>query len=102
VANLKLSITKTDDPNLAISGDVWVQNAPDDAQPLVTNVIARASAGSRFVLDHGKYTFRFNVDAGTGKFTLQVERADGSATIATRPYDTADAVRGRTLRFEVT
>jgi hypothetical protein len=102
MAQLKLFVAETEDADLYAEGDVWVQNAADDAAPVVSDVLARPDAGSRFVLLPGLYTYRFNVEDGKGKFTIEID-VDGKPPqkLIAREYDTADAFRGRTLRFQV-
>jgi hypothetical protein len=102
--NLQLTIARADDPALDIEGDIWIQNAPDNANPIVSDVLARMSAGSRFVLDKGTaYTYRFNVEDGGGKFTVRIDDITSGAAkqVTTQEYDTGDSPRGRTLRFSL-
>lgn len=100
MANVKLWITKTDDKEQQLLGDVWTKAADDDAPPTVSEVNTRLGSYSYFTLAPGDYVYRFSASRD-GKFSIEVDIIGGDK-IVTKDYDTADVGRrGRTLQFKV-
>lgn len=100
MANLKLFISKTDDREQQLTGDVWTRAAGDDDPPTVSDVHTRLGSYAYFTLVPGDYVYRFSAGRD-GKFSIEVDVLGGDK-IVSKSYDTADVGRrGRTLQFTV-
>lgn len=100
MANVKLWISKTDDREQLLTGDVWTKAAGDDDPPIVSDVNTRVGSSSYLTLSPGDYVYRFAASRD-GKFSIEIDIVNGNK-IATKDYDTAAVgKRGRTLQFTV-
>ncbi len=63
---------RSDSAHINTIGAIYARSDDDDAPPKVTDVLARPTQASRFVLNPGRYEYRFYVQAGAGKYTLSV------------------------------
>ncbi len=59
MANLKLWISRTEDRDQLLTGDVWTKAAGDDDPPIVSEVNTRLGAYSYLTLLPGDYVYRF-------------------------------------------
>lgn len=97
---LKIKLEKAHDPNTNTIGEVFESLAGGGEELEVSGVIARVDLSSRFQLAPGKYEYRFVINGGAGKFTVQVLQRKPKKVLASGEFDADEGVN-RKLEFEV-
>jgi len=92
---------RSDSPHLNSVGVIYDSDDPDDSPPKVTHVPVSNGEGSRFVLNPGRYEYRYYVQAGSGKYTISVLLTESGAVLQQKEFDSEIATHGRIFRFEV-
>ena len=75
--------------DLQVNGDIKHKGDDENTPALVTHVIASATWTSKFLLDKGDYSYRFQIERGGGTFTLRVKRVDDASEVQNQKFDTA-------------
>jgi hypothetical protein len=92
---------RSDSPHINTVGAIYDRSDHDDAPPKVTEVLARSTQASRFVLNPGRYEYRYFVQAGSGKYTLSVSLLGSDAVLQQKDFDSEIATHGLIFRFEI-
>jgi hypothetical protein len=88
---LEMAVDIDDDTatDLQVNGDIKHKGDDDNTAALVTHVIASATWTSKFLLDAGDYSYRFQIERGGGTFTLRVRRVADNSEVQSQKFDTA-------------
>ncbi len=99
--NLKIVMTRGESP-IQTDGDIYSDPyTVDDLPPLVSDVFVRRTRESRFVLDKGKYQYRFVIQNKDGEIELEaVDEATGNS-VASKKFHTKHGHIARLFKFEV-
>lgn len=98
--NLEL-VVESNSVQLTTIGEIYPLTQNEDESAVLNNVIARTARSARFVLDPGKYAYRFHVEHGAGKFAVNIGPASALDPAKAKEFDTKVGFEGRVYRFEV-
>src|SRR5260370_39974967 len=87
--DMEVDIDDDTSTDLQVNGDIKHKGDDDNTPPLVTHVIASATWTSKFMLDKGDYSYRFQIERGGGTFTLRAKRVADGSEVQSQKYDTA-------------
>jgi hypothetical protein len=92
---------KSPSAHINARGAIYARSREDDDEAKVTDVKARNTLGSRFVLNPGKYEYEFTVRGGEGKYVLGIGYARTEVHFHEKEFDSDVATQELIFRFDV-